>query len=81
MDTIDVEHLEQPFFAKATKGILRLTPGYSNASLKKDEPAIRSSLNEVKAKNGVTDGTRTRDNQNHNLGLYQLNYGHQPSRR
>ncbi len=25
---------------------------------------------------GVTDGTRTRDNQNHNLGLYQLSYGH-----
>ena len=27
-------------------------------------------------KNGVTDGARTRDNQNHNLGLYQLSYGH-----
>lgn len=27
-------------------------------------------------KNGVADGTRTRDNQNHNLALYQLNYGH-----
>lgn len=26
--------------------------------------------------NGVTDGARTRDNQNHNLGLYQLSYGH-----
>ena len=25
----------------------------------------------------MTDGTRTRDNQNHNLGLYQLSYGHQ----
>lgn len=25
---------------------------------------------------GVTDGARTRDNQNHNLGLYQLSYGH-----
>jgi hypothetical protein len=25
---------------------------------------------------GVTDGTRTHDNQNHNLGLYQLSYGH-----
>ena len=23
---------------------------------------------------GVTDGARTRDNQNHNLGLYQLSY-------
>jgi hypothetical protein len=28
------------------------------------------------ALNGVTDGARTRDNQNHNLGLYQLSYGH-----
>ena len=26
--------------------------------------------------NGVPDGTRTRDKQNHNLSLYQLNYGH-----
>ena len=26
--------------------------------------------------NGVTDGARTHDNQNHNLALYQLNYGH-----
>lgn len=26
---------------------------------------------------GVTDGTRTRDSQNHNLELYQLSYGHQ----
>jgi hypothetical protein len=25
---------------------------------------------------GVTDGARTRDNQNHNLGLYQLSYSH-----
>ena len=28
--------------------------------------------------NGVIDGARTRDNQNHNLGLYQLSYDHQP---
>ena len=27
-------------------------------------------------KNGVTDGVRTRDIQNHNLELYQLSYGH-----
>ena len=26
--------------------------------------------------NGVPDGARTRDKQNHNLLLYQLNYGH-----
>ena len=25
---------------------------------------------------GVTDGDRTRDNRNHNPGLYQLSYGH-----
>ena len=25
---------------------------------------------------GVADGTRTHDDQNHNLGLYQLSYGH-----
>ena len=25
---------------------------------------------------GVTDGTRTRDVQDHNLALYQLSYGH-----
>jgi hypothetical protein len=30
----------------------------------------------VRSKNGVADGTRTHDNQNHNLALYQLNYGH-----
>ena len=26
--------------------------------------------------NGVTDGARTRDNRNHNPGLYRLSYGH-----
>ena len=31
---------------------------------------------ETEFKDGVTDGARTRDNQNHNLALYQLNYGH-----
>ena len=25
---------------------------------------------------GVADGTRTHDDQNHNLGLYQLSYSH-----
>ena len=25
---------------------------------------------------GVTDGTRTRDDRNHNPGLYQLSYSH-----
>jgi len=28
----------------------------------------------------VSDGARTRDNQNHNLGLYQLSYAHHRSR-
>ena len=28
------------------------------------------------AKDGVADGTRTHDDQNHNLGLYQLSYSH-----
>ena len=31
---------------------------------------------EYQNKTGVTDRTRTGDNQNHNLGLYQLSYGH-----
>ena len=30
----------------------------------------------LNALNGVTDGARTHDNQNHNLGLYQLSYSH-----
>ena len=29
-----------------------------------------------KREDGVTDGARTRDNQYHKLGLYQLSYGH-----
>ena len=29
----------------------------------------------------VTDGTRTRDVQDHNLALYQLSYGHHQTRR
>ncbi len=29
-----------------------------------------------KATSGVDDGTRTRDNRNHNPGLYQLSYVH-----
>ena len=30
---------------------------------------------------GVANGTRTHDNQNHNLGLYQLSYSHHRSLR
>jgi hypothetical protein len=29
---------------------------------------------------GVADGARTHDNQNHNLGLYQLSYSHRRDR-
>ena len=29
---------------------------------------------------GVADGARTHDNQNHNLGLYQLSYSHRRGR-
>ena len=29
---------------------------------------------------GVADGTRTHDDQNHNLGLYQLSYSHHDNR-
>ena len=30
---------------------------------------------------GVANGTRTHDNQNHNLGLYQLSYSHHRNQR
>ena len=33
----------------------------------------------MKRWDGVADGTRTHDNQNHNLGLYQLSYSHRSS--
>lgn len=33
-------------------------------------------LGDIPALNGVNDGARTHDNQNHNLALYQLNYVH-----
>lgn len=33
-------------------------------------------LTGTEEKSGVIDGARTRDNQNHNLGLYQLSYDH-----
>ena len=34
------------------------------------------SLQFVGMADGVADGTRTHDDQNHNLGLYQLSYSH-----
>ena len=39
-------------------------------------PVIRAFLQGV---GGVANGTRTHDNQNHNLGLYQLSYSHRKS--
>jgi len=33
-------------------------------------------LPNLRGKGGVIDGTRTRDNRNHNPGLYQLSYDH-----
>src|SRR5688572_17465010 len=33
-------------------------------------------IRDVAGENGVADGTRTRDNRNHNPGLYQLSYSH-----
>ncbi len=41
------------------------------------EPKSSASTNSAtSAKDGVTDGTRTHDNRNHNPGLYQLSYNH-----
>ena len=34
----------------------------------------------MKRWDGVADGTRTHDDQNHNLGLYQLSYSHRRAR-
>ncbi len=45
-----------------------------------DPPMVqRMSLLSYWQAGGVTDGTRTRDNRNHNPGLYQLSYGHHPA--
>ena len=35
----------------------------------------------MKRWDGVADGTRTHDDQNHNLGLYQLSYSHRRARK
>jgi site-specific DNA recombinase len=39
-------------------------------------PVVRRDAGSYREVNGVADGARTHDNQNHNLALYQLNYGH-----
>jgi len=36
---------------------------------------MRRKSYENRQSRGATDGTRTRDSQNHNLEFYQLNYG------
>jgi hypothetical protein len=41
---------------------------------------VRVLVWDLAGKSGVADGTRTRDNRNHNPGLYQLSYSHQRSR-
>ena len=38
--------------------------------------SIALPLGDIPTFNGVDEGTRTLDNQNHNLALYQLNYVH-----
>ncbi len=66
----------EPFVAlRAMKGILR--QGFDYVP-KHWNPTLSGLPSEALAKDGVTDGTRTRDSQNHNLELYQLSYGHQP---
>jgi len=41
-----------------------------------DTRLTTSSARELLEQVGVADGTRTRDNRNHNPGLYQLSYSH-----
>ena len=45
------------------------------------QPILHSTFIILHSEKGVTDGTRTRDVQDHNLALYQLSYGHQLTRR
>jgi hypothetical protein len=56
--------------------------------VRKDHPGFATPLASGKEKalddqglglDGVADGTRTHDDQNHNLGLYQLSYSHHRS--
>lgn len=49
---------------------LQLSKTYRKPKTKKPTPGG------LFLKYGVTDGTRTHDNRNHNPGLYQLSYGH-----
>ena len=39
---------------------------------------LHSAFIALRSAKRVTDGTRTRDVQDHNLALYQLSYGYQP---
>jgi hypothetical protein len=62
----------------------RVTHPLACALLRATEPCssvrvfrpIASSAGRAIGANGVADGTRTRDNRNHNPGLYQLSYSH-----
>ena len=49
-------------------GVSTTTRNQAGGKLKKPERKARAL--------GVADGTRTRDTQDHNLVLYQLNYSH-----
>ena len=40
----------------------------------KKAPQLTLGASETAVFGGANDGARTRDNQNHNLGLYQLSY-------
>ena len=51
--------------------------GYSIKNMRKGRCEHQKKSKGMNSKeNGVTDGDRTRDNRNHNPGLYQLSYGH-----
>ena len=43
----------------------------SRDSMFRCSPIVRGKNASVEQENGVTDGIRTRNNQNHNLGLYR----------
>jgi hypothetical protein len=49
---------------------LRVTVIFPNALVVLSKSDHRTCSSVEKVKSGVTDGTRTRNNQNHNLGLY-----------
>ncbi len=50
--------------------------GYCQSSGKDSRGFGLKAFDKMMLKNGVDDGARTHDKQNHNLLLYQLNYAH-----